>query len=60
MNAVRSRQRKKGSAQRSIVLSSPMPIYVQLIMHFRQQIESGQWVLGQKIPTLEELAKEFA
>ena len=59
MSAAKSRQRKKGSAQRSIVLSSPMPIYVQLIMHFRQQIESGQWALGEKIPTLEELAKEF-
>jgi GntR family transcriptional regulator len=60
MSPQKPRQKKKSrSAQRSVVLSSPMPIYVQLIMHFRQQIESGQWTLGQTIPTLEELAEEF-
>ncbi len=59
MSATRAKQRKGTSAQRSVVLSSPMPIYVQLIMHFRQQIESGQWPLGEKIPTLVALAEEF-
>lgn len=59
MGATRARQRRGTSAQRSVVLSSPMPIYVQLIMHFRQQIESGQWAVGQKIPTLAALAEEF-
>jgi GntR family transcriptional regulator len=59
MIASRQPRQRKGAAQRSALLSSPMPIYVQLIMHFRQQIETGQWAVGQKIPTLEELAREF-
>ena len=53
----------KGSAsrrdRRALQLSHATPIYVQLIMHFRQQIESGKWPLNSTIPALEELATEF-
>jgi GntR family transcriptional regulator len=40
-------------------LSTATPIYVQLIMHFRQQIETGKWRLSTSIPTLETLAADF-
>jgi GntR family transcriptional regulator len=40
-------------------LSRATPIYVQLIMHFRQQIETGKWPVGQAIPVIEDLAAEF-
>jgi GntR family transcriptional regulator len=43
----------------SMRLSDATPIYVQLIMHFRNQIESGRWRLGESIPTLEKLASDF-
>lgn len=32
--------------------------YIQLAMLFRRRIESGQWLLGQQIPTVDELAEE--
>jgi GntR family transcriptional regulator len=32
--------------------------YIQLASLFRRRIESGQWALGQQIPTIEELAAE--
>jgi GntR family transcriptional regulator len=40
-------------------LSSATPIYVQLILLFRQQIENGKWPIGSKIPILEELGAKF-
>jgi len=40
-------------------LSGNTPIYVQLIVHFRHQIETGKWRLHRTIPALEELAAEF-
>jgi len=41
------------------LLNTATPIYVQLIMHFREQIANGKWRLHQTIPALEELAREF-
>ena len=35
------------------------PIYVQLAGLFRRRIESGEWAVGQHIPTLDALALEF-
>jgi GntR family transcriptional regulator len=40
-------------------LSDATPIYVQLIVYFRHQIETGKWRLHQIIPPLRELAAEF-
>jgi GntR family transcriptional regulator len=40
-------------------LSRATPIYVQLIVHFRQQIASGKWPVGLAIPVIEDLAAEF-
>ena len=40
-------------------LSRATPIYVQLIMHFRQQIASDKWPVGRAIPVIEDLAAEF-
>jgi GntR family transcriptional regulator len=40
-------------------LDNDTPIYVQLITHFRQQIETGKWPVNQTIPVLEDLAAEF-
>ena len=34
-------------------LSNATPIYVQLVIHFRRQIETGAWPLNEKIPALE-------
>ena len=39
---------------------SRAPLYVQVAAVMRQRIDSGQWVEGEKISTLEELEKEFA
>jgi GntR family transcriptional regulator len=53
---------RKSSTRRSggaLQLNHATPIYVQLIMHFRQQIESGKWPLDSTIPALEDLAAEF-
>ncbi|MSP31402.1 MAG: GntR family transcriptional regulator [Pseudolabrys sp.] len=38
---------------------SRVPLYIQVSSVMRQRIESDQWRLGQKIPTLVELEKEF-
>jgi DNA-binding GntR family transcriptional regulator len=35
------------------------PIYVQLAGLFRRRIESGEWPVGSRIPTLDALALEF-
>lgn len=40
-------------------LNHESPIYVQLITHFRQQIETGKWAVNQTIPGFEELAAQF-
>ncbi len=37
---------------------SAMPRYLQLAGLFRRRIESGEWVLGEQIPTVEELAEK--
>ena len=36
---------------------SRAPLYVQVAAVMRQRIDSGQWVEGEKISTLEELEK---
>jgi GntR family transcriptional regulator len=38
---------------------SRVPLYIQVASVLRQRIESGQWVPGEKISTLEELESEF-
>jgi GntR family transcriptional regulator len=54
---------RKGQKRRTngvdLQLSGTTPIYVQLIVHFRHQIETGKWRLQQTIPPLEDLAAEF-
>lgn len=58
----KSRPKGKANGRRrasSLQLNPATPIYVQLIMHFRQQIESGKWPLHSTIPALEDLATEF-
>lgn len=40
-------------------LSNALPIYVQLVTMFRGFIENDEWVVGQKLPALEDLAEEF-
>lgn len=42
-----------------ILRGGATPIYAQLIMHFRHQIESGRWPLHETIPALNDLATEF-
>jgi GntR family transcriptional regulator len=34
--------------------------YIQLATLFQRRIETGQWPLGERIPTVDELAKEFS
>jgi GntR family transcriptional regulator len=67
-NAPRTVKRGKPPAKKAsngrqrnaaLQLNHATPIYVQLIMHFRQQIESGKWPLNTTIPALEALAAEF-
>ncbi len=53
------RQKAGKNAKGAPLLNTATPIYVQLIMHFRQQIASGKWKLHETIPALEELAREF-
>ncbi|QNN58843.1 GntR family transcriptional regulator [Diaphorobacter ruginosibacter] len=43
----------------SLFLESPVPRYLQLADLLRQRIARGQWAQGQKLPSLEELVKEF-
>jgi GntR family transcriptional regulator len=54
--STRQAQRNNGA---ELELSSATPIYVQLIVHFRHQIETEKWRLHQIIPPLETLAAEF-
>jgi GntR family transcriptional regulator len=42
-----------------VALNGATPLYVQLIVHFRQQIASGRWEVGSYIPVLEELMREY-
>jgi len=60
--AARHRARPLKAARRDLSgngLGDGTPIYAQLILHFRHQIETGRWVEGQNIPTLLDLAAEF-
>lgn len=52
-------QRKRRGGGVDLQLSGVTPIYVQLIVHFRHQIETGKWRLHQTIPALHDLAAEF-
>lgn len=36
-----------------------LPLYVQLLTLFRRRIESGEWPIGQRIPTLHQLIDEL-
>jgi len=38
---------------------SPLPRYVEVAKLLRQRIMRGQWKIGERLPSLEELAKEF-
>ena len=40
--------------------ASPIPRYVQLAEILRERIARGQWRSGEKLPSLEELVREFA
>jgi len=42
-----------------ILKRSPIPFYLQVASAMRRKIETGQWVSGQKLPSLEQLSKEF-
>lgn len=44
---------------RTIFQASPIPRYVQLSDLFRQRISRGIWPPGHKLPTLEDLMREF-
>ena len=37
---------------------APVPLYYQLAEQFREQIESGQLEVGQRIPSVKELARQ--
>lgn len=43
----------------SIFAKSPIPRYAQLAELLRQRIARGVWTMGQKLPSLEELVREF-
>ncbi len=43
-----------------IFRNSPLPLYAQLADLLRQRIARGVWSKGQKLPSLEELVREFA
>ena len=38
---------------------SPIPRYIQLATMFRRRIETGQWKVGEQIPTVDTLAVEM-
>ncbi len=40
-------------------LTRGTPLYAQLIVHFRDRIQSGRWALGACIPALNDLAAEY-
>ena len=53
----------KGAAMDSLARAfgrSRVPLYIQLAGLLRRRIEDGVFVAGQKLPTLEELEREFA
>jgi GntR family transcriptional regulator len=50
-----SRKKRNGAGH----LSDATPLYVQLIMHFRDRIQTGKWQLGESIPVLNDLAAEY-
>jgi GntR family transcriptional regulator len=54
----RQQQKRRGNGS-DLQLNKATPIYVQLIIHFRHQIETGKWRLHQTIPALEVLAADF-
>lgn len=39
--------------------NSPGPLYLHITTLLRRRIRSGEWPLGQKVPILEEIAREF-
>ena len=58
----RDRRRARKSPKTNgaeLVLDESTPLYVQLIIHFRQKIESGAWAVGETIPTLKDLAVDL-
>ena len=55
-----SPERSEGrKAAFALAQDSGMPIYAQLIVHFRQQIENGVWPVGRNIPALGILSAEY-
>ena len=55
----RERKKKNESLARAFGRSR-VPLYIQLAGLLRRRIEDGAFVAGQKLPTLEELEREFA
>lgn len=55
----KSRLSRRKDFSSEIDINNALPIYVQLVTMFRSSIESEKWAVGDKIPTLEELAEEF-
>ena len=55
----RARPGARPETDPTVALSNATPIYVQLILLFRQRIERGSWPVGGKIPVLEDLAANF-
>src|SRR5215213_4109023 len=51
--------RKTASKLQQAYDRSRTPLYVQVASVIRQRIEGRDWLPGQKIPTLEQLEKEF-
>ena len=51
--------RKSSSKMQQAYDRSRTPLYVQVASVIRQRIEGRDWLPGQKIPTLEQLEKEF-
>jgi GntR family transcriptional regulator len=47
------------SELKTMYARSRIPLYIQVAFALRQRIETGQWLPGQKISTLEELEREF-
>ena len=42
-----------------LLARSRQPVYLQLATIFRRQIESGAWRQGERIPSLEELCRQY-
>jgi GntR family transcriptional regulator len=47
---------KRPANQNQLLLGKGVSLYIQLATLFRRQIESGQWKMGEQIPTIEELS----